>query len=136
MFNKSKQPEIINTNVLNEKIDLSNEFKEHALRENLKKLSAVSSMDNLIQKEKNSQIVSLEKEIQKIKSEPKINEQHINKESTVIKEKLYKIYSDWTLEFFDKNLKGKKFKEVVPIIKESENIKILRVKKNKIDSNS
>lgn len=136
MFNKSKQPEIINTNVLNEKIDMSKEFKDQALRDNLKKLGSVSNNENLFQIEKSSQIASLEKEIQKIKNEPKINEQHINKESIVIKEKLYKIYSDWTLEFFDKKLKGKKFKEIVPLIKESENIKILRVKKNKIDSNS
>lgn len=136
MFNKSKQPEIINTNVLNEKIDMSKEFKDQALRDNLKKLSSISNNENFYQIEKSSQIASLEKEIQKIKNEPKINEQHINKESIVLKEKLYKIYSDWTLEFFDKKLKGKKFKEIVPLIKESENIKILRVKKNKIDSNS
>lgn len=135
MFNKSKKPENISTNSLYENVDINKEFKNQVINENMKKLAEQNNASDLLVSRIKQNNKTLEKQIDKINGNIIVNESQINKDSFSNSEKLCKLYYDWINEFYKKNIKDKKFKEEIVVSKESESIKIIKVRKNKINNN-
>lgn len=135
MFNKSKKPENISTNSLYENVDIKQEFKNQVINENIKKLAEQNNVSELLISKTKQNNKTLEKQINKINGNIVVNDSQINKDSFSNSEKLCKLYSEWIKEFYMKNIKDKKFKEEIEISKESENIRIIKVRKNKINNN-